>query len=421
MESVLEGYRVLDLSDQKGLMCGMLLADLGADVIKVEKPMGDEARNIGPFYHDEPDPEKSLYWFALNRNKRGITLDIEKADGREIFKRLVKSAHFVIETFPPGHMARLGLGYTDLEKINPGIIVVSLTDWGQDGPYVEKGYKADDMVLWALGGMMWICGDLDRPPVHVSFPQAYFHAGTEAAKGAVTALYYRGMTGEGQHVDVSVQQCLPYILMNTVGYWELNNIIIPRGTIKSGFIPRPDGTYMPMRLIRPCKDGSVLAMFGGGILKAMTLQSIEATKWMAEEGMAEDLEGYDWWSWDTATVSDEWAEHVNEVYERFLMTHTKDELYKEAIKRKIALVPCSDPKDIAEDPQHRARGFFVEIEHPELGDTLTYCGPFAQFSETPMKRWFRAPLIGEHNLDIYEKELGLSRERLDMLKRAGVI
>jgi crotonobetainyl-CoA:carnitine CoA-transferase CaiB-like acyl-CoA transferase len=128
--TLLAPYRALDLTDEKGLLCGKTLADMGADVIKVERPGGDPARRIGPFYHDEPDPEKSLYWFACNTNKRGITLNIETTDGQEIFKRLVKTADFVIESFDPGYMSSLGLGYPDLEKINPKIIMVSITPFG---------------------------------------------------------------------------------------------------------------------------------------------------------------------------------------------------------------------------------------------------------------------------------------------------
>jgi len=141
---MLSPYRVLDLTDEKGLLCGKLLGDLGADVIKVERPGGDPARNIGPFYHDETDPEKSLFWFAFNTSKRGIALDIETADGQEVFKRLVQSADSVIESFPPGYMDRLGLGYPALEKVNPGVIMVSITPFGQTGPY--KDYKTCDIV-----------------------------------------------------------------------------------------------------------------------------------------------------------------------------------------------------------------------------------------------------------------------------------
>ena len=159
-------YRVLDLTDEKGLLCGKIPGDLGADVIKVERPGGDPARNTGPFYHNEADPEKSLFWFAYNTSKRGITLDIETTDGQDIFKKLVKTADFVIESCPPGYMDRLGLSYSALERVNPGIIMVSITPFGQTGSY--RDYKAPDIVAWAMGGIMYINGNADSPPVRVS-------------------------------------------------------------------------------------------------------------------------------------------------------------------------------------------------------------------------------------------------------------
>src|SRR3972149_3813971 len=165
-ESMLSPYRVLDLAGETALLAGKILGDLGADVIKVEKPGGDAARSIGPFYHDEPDPQKSLFWFSLNTSKRGITLNIESADGQEIFKKLVKGADFVLESFPPGYLDKLGLGYSALEKINPGIIMVSITAYGQTGPW--KDWKPSDIVAWALGGEMNLVGDFDRPPIRVS-------------------------------------------------------------------------------------------------------------------------------------------------------------------------------------------------------------------------------------------------------------
>jgi len=178
-ETALGPYRVLDLTDEKGLLCGMLLAGLGADVIKVERPGGDLARNIGPFYDDIPHPEKSLLWFAYNLNKKGITLNIETVDGREIFKRLVKTSDFVIESFPPGYMARLGLDYSALSQINPRIIMTSITPFGQTGPY--RDYKGSDLICMASGGLMYVSGDPDRPPVRITIPQAYCHAGAHLA------------------------------------------------------------------------------------------------------------------------------------------------------------------------------------------------------------------------------------------------
>ena len=162
---MLSPYRVLDLANEKGYYCSKLLADLGADVVKIERPGGDLSRNSGPFYHDIPDPEKSLNWFVFNRGKRGITLNIETADGQDIFKRLVKGADFVIESFAPGYVDRLGLGYLALSQVNPRIIITSITPFGQTGPY--KDYKAPEIVNMAMNGILFMCGDPDRPPVQI--------------------------------------------------------------------------------------------------------------------------------------------------------------------------------------------------------------------------------------------------------------
>ncbi|GAJ12047.1 unnamed protein product, partial [marine sediment metagenome] len=219
-EGALSPCRVLDITDEKGLYCGKLLGDLGADVIKIERPGGDPARRIGPFYHDEPDPERSLFWFALNTSKRGITLDIESADGQEILKKLVKSADFVIESFPPGYLDKLGLSYSALEKLNPGIIMVSITPFGQTGPY--KDYKAPDIVAWAMGGQTYLYGDPDRPPVRISHhSHAYLHAAAEAAVGAMMALYHREMTGEGQQVDISIQESAARSSQRFISSWDM--------------------------------------------------------------------------------------------------------------------------------------------------------------------------------------------------------
>jgi crotonobetainyl-CoA:carnitine CoA-transferase CaiB-like acyl-CoA transferase len=200
-KKVLEDCRVLDLSNELGFLCGKILGDLGADVIKVEPPGGDPSRNIGPFYKDIPHPEKSLYWFAYNNNKRGITLNIETNDGRELFKRLIKTADIVVESFAPGYMDGLGLGYSVLSQMtDEKIIMTSITPFGQDGPY--RNYKASDIGIMAMSGSMYLLGDPDRPPVRTSIPVSYMWTGAYAALGTLMAFFHRQMTGKGQLVDV---------------------------------------------------------------------------------------------------------------------------------------------------------------------------------------------------------------------------
>ena len=216
-EAALAGYRVLDLTDGKGFLCGKILADLGADVIKIEKKRGNPARSWETFAKYPFHPDTGLYWFSYNVNKRGITLDLESEEERYIFKELVKTAHFLVESFDPGYLANLGLGYESLQRINPALVMVSITPFGQKGPY--SGYKGSDLVCWAMGGVLYPTGEEDRPPVQVSVPQAYSVAGANAAVGALIAHYHRERSGRGQHVDISAQACIPWVAQCAPDYW----------------------------------------------------------------------------------------------------------------------------------------------------------------------------------------------------------
>lgn len=416
-ESLLEGSRVLDLTNEKGLLCGKILADFGADVIKVEPPSGDPTRNIGPFYKDIVHPEKSLFWFAYNLNKKGITLNIETVDGQEIFKRLAKTADFVIESFPPGYMQGLGLDYPELEKSNSRLIMVSITPFGQTGPY--NGYKANDMIVWAMGGMMYISGDDDRPPVQVTFPQAYLQAGAEAAVGAMTAHYYRELTGEGQYVDVSAQESVIWGTFNIQNLWQMNKVIFRRGSHLGSL--RGTGDYLWNPIVWACKDGYIHGLMRGGALPVFRMTCENLTKWMTETGEAGELENYDWSQWDSLAITQKEVTHQHEIIEAFFAKHTKREIFEEGLKRRFTFNPISNAKDMVESPQFATRDFFIKVEHPELGDTLTYCGAWLKLSETPLVVRRRAPLIGEHNEEIYRGELGFSKEQLASLKQAKVI
>ena len=194
-DAPLTPYRALDLTEGGFNWCGKVLADMGADVIKVEPVGGSGTRFRGPFYKDDPHPEKSLFWWAYCVNKRGITLDIESADGRELFKKLAAKSDFILESFKPGFLDSMGLGYEALSASNPGLIMTSMTPFGQTGPYAH--FKATDIVAWSMGGQQYASGDDDRPPVRVSFPQAELHGGAQGAAGTMTALWQRTKSGEG--------------------------------------------------------------------------------------------------------------------------------------------------------------------------------------------------------------------------------
>ena len=410
-ENILSSFRVLDLTDEKGLLCGKILGDLGADVIKIERPDGDVARSLGPFYHDEPHPEKSLFWFALNTSKRGITLNIEAADGQEIFKKLVKNADFIIESFPPGYLDKLGLGYSALEKINAKIILVSITPFGQTGPY--KDYKTSDIVAWAMGGNMLPWGDIDRPPIRVSHhSQSYLAAGADGAMGALMALFYRNNTGKGQQVDVSIQEAQSQnIPIPVATAWDIRKNITKRGDA-------PGISHHTTQMWH-CKDGWVCYSHGG---TAVLSPSLPLIKWMEIEGFTNDfIKNFNWNRPDFAKISQEDMDQVEEPTGRFFMAHTKFELLEGAVKHQVMLYPVATTADLLQNPQLAARDYWIELEHPELGTAITYPGPFGSFSETPIKISRRAPLIGEHNQEVYEKELGISKEELVTLKQSGVI
>lgn len=413
--SVLSPYRVLDLTEGEYLLGGRLMGDLGADVIQIEKPGGSPSRSRGPFYKDIADREKSLFWFAFCLNKRGITLDIESADGREMFKKLVGTAHFVFESFQPGYLDKLGLGYSALSQINPGIILVSITHFGQNGP--KSNYKGTELTDWASGSALYASGDPDRPPCVTAVPLAGQQGATAAVLGALTAHWYRKTNGEGQHVDVSIQEVMEWHAMCYAQFWSCSQIEVGRG----GW-GRPINAKVYGKGGFACKDGYSSVVIGG-----TTAWMLEATvklhQWMEKEGMLPDwLKDYDWATFDLSKFQEQ-AEYDRymEPAKNFLATRTKAELWRAAVDKKMFTAPVRDFKDNFEDVHMRAREFWVDIAHPELGEVITYPGACFKLNESPLTFKHRAPLIGEHNQDIYQGDLGLSGEQMAFLKANRVI
>ena len=409
---MLDSYRVLDLTDDRGALCGKIMAELGADVVKVERPGGDPARNVGPFFHDTPNPERSLNWFAFNINKRGITLNIESKDGQDIFRKLAANADFVIESFTPGYLDNLGLGYEALSKVNPRIVMTSITPYGQTGPHSK--FNSPDLVTMSMAGYVYICGDADRPPVRFSSDQSYMQSSLQAAAGTLIAHYYRELSGEGQHVDVSAQESMVWTLCYAPHDWYLLKAL--HHTREGSRWKRFGVTY---RLIWPCKDGYVcyrllMAQPGANVMNEM----IES---MNKEGFGLDMKGIDWGTMGFDQMSQENINHWEEEVGKYFLNHTKRELHEEAVRQRNVLQPVNTSQDMVESPQLEARDFWVQLEHPELGESITYPGPYFKSTETAWQKGHRAPLIGEHNEEIYEKELGLSGEELLTLKREKVI
>jgi benzylsuccinate CoA-transferase BbsE subunit len=423
-ESMLSTYRILDLTSERGLIAGKLMADLGADVIKIERPGGDPARSLGPFYKDTPGREKSLYWWAFNLNKRGITLDITQAEGRVLFQRLVKSADVVLESFDPGYMDKLGLGYATLAAINPQVIMTSISGFGETGPY--RDYKAPDIVIWALSGNAYLTGDPDRGPLSTSFPITYIVAGAmQAAVGTMVALFHRGITGEGQRVDVSTQlSMIPFLGPEPLALWEEDKTIFRRqGRLLRRYQEIAAGrkaAWVDTPMLYECQDGDIsfVAFAGPGMGESTAALS----RWIDSEGMAgETLKAVNWIEFEWQTVSQDVVDKISGDFVRFFKAHTKAELFAGAQKRNIMLYPVFTPEDMLEFDQLTARQFWVEVDHPEVGAKVTYPGAFTRASATPISKYRRAPLVGEHNEEIYLKELGLSRHDFAALQRAKVI
>ena len=405
-------YSVLDLSDEKGFLCGKILGDLGCDVIKIEPPGGQPSRNMEPFLGGQPHPERSLHWFAYNTNKRGITLNLETARGRQLFIQMAEKADFVVESFAPGYMDRVGLGFGALIRANPRLVLVSITPFGQSGPY--RDWKAPDLIAMALGGLTYISGDMDRPPVRISLPQAHLLAGAWGAVGAMVAHYHREATGEGQQVDVSMQECCVWTSFHAAEYWDLG-----RGALKRAGQYRTFGKNALMRIVYPCADGFITVYIAGGA--AVPKGFDDLLEWMDRDGMLGPLKGFDFRAWDAWSSTPEQARLISDVLAAFFRTKTKAEIFQEALKYGFFAAPVSDARDLWDNPQLQARDFWVELKHPELGMSIPYPGAFVAMSRTPITLRRRAPLIGEHNREVYCGELGLSSEEMSRLQAEGVI
>ena len=410
-EGLLSPYRVLDLSDEKGQLCGRMLGDMGADVIIIEPVQGSSARRIGPFYYDIPDSEKSLFWFALNSNKRGITLSLKTINGRELFKKLVKTADFVIESSHPDYMNDIGLGYEALSQVNSQLIMTSITPFGPQGPY--RDYKAADIVIMAMGGLSYISGEPTQAPLRIPVPQSYLHAGAWAAAASMIAFHHRQITGEGQHVHISMEEAATWATYVAQEWWSYAQRNLKReGTWRQIGLGR-------MQMIYPCQDGYVMVFILGGTAAAPGQALL--LEWMDREGMCPDwLRGYDFSQLDISKASQEFWNQLSDVLASFFITKTKGELFEWARENVLFLAPVSNARDLLQNPQLEDRGFWVKLEHPELNTAITYPGPFAKLSEAPLRVRKRPPLIGEHNREIYG-EIGLSQEKLIILKQAGVI
>jgi benzylsuccinate CoA-transferase BbsE subunit len=411
----LRGYRVLDLADEVGALCGKMFADLGADVVKVEPPGGCPTRRIPPLLDERAGPEDSCFFQAVAAGKRSVIIDLGQAEGRELLSLLAEAADFLIESFPPGYLDSIGLSYDALAAGNPRLIYTCVTPFGDRGPGAT--WTAADIVGWAAGGMMAMMGAPRRPPLQVGVPQAFSHGASEAAVASMLAHLERERSGLGQKVVVSMQ---------AANVWATNAetafpVLEGRSLARSGIIP----AGMPRTSIYRCADGYVQLMVGGGMFLSTTVGLLD---WLAEFGPVPDVvAAIDFATWtperfrsgDPGFIAELTA--CNAAISDLLPRVTKAEILSRSDANGWVVAPVSTLADVAGDRQLAARNFYQQVEHPGLGRDITLAGPFARLSGSPAPPARRAPILGEHTAEVLQGELGLTAAEFAALEAAGVI
>jgi CoA:oxalate CoA-transferase len=400
-----EGLKVLDLGQGiSAPFCARLFGDLGAQVIKVEPPGGDAARTIGPFPHDAPDPEQSGLFLALNANKLGITLNLETVTGRELLLQLVAEADLLVENYPPSYLPGLGLGFATLHEHNPGLVLTSVTPFGQAGPWAD--YQANNLIISNLSGHSRehpgpVDNPEEQPPLQLAAHQAEFIAGLCGATAAALALNCRRHQGVGCHVDVAAVEALAVLPQTTLAEFALGRT--PRGRSKNV------ATRQSLLALLPCKDGYV------------GVSPRQQDQW---ERMVELMDSPEWAKDPRFATRDRRLENWNAL-EPLLTAWTsqlgKEEVYQQCQARHIPAFPLNTAADLFESAQFQAREFFVQADHPVAGK-LSYPGWPIHLGSGEKVTLAPAPLLGQDNQAILgEKGLGLSREQLVALRALDVI
>ena len=402
--SLLPPYRVLDLTDSSGVFCAKLLADYGADVVKVEPPSGDAGRFKGPFVDDSPHSERSLYFLFYNTNKRSITLNMETAQGQSIFKRLVGQADVVVESFPAGYLEGLGLGFDSLREVNPGLVMASITPFGQTGPW--KDFKSSDLIALAASGYMQIIGDPDGPPVRQGNEQSHFAGAQYAAVAILAALYYRdALSGTGQYIDVSQQESLITYYTDAhpaLAWMQMGQNVTRVGTSSNLNIPL--GAY-------PCQDGWVAA----GVVTDREWDVL--AQWIHEATGNEEI--LDAKYQGGTQVRTPHVDIISAIFIDFTSRFTSEYLFHEGQKRNLVFIPVNNVSDLVGDPQLAASNLWAELDHPEVGVLKYPLGVFNSEDVSPAR--VAAPLLGQDNQAIYCDELGFEKAELGSLRAEGVI
>ena len=398
VEQALSDVKVLDLTHHiAGPYCTKLLADYGAEVIKIERPdIGDGARRIGPFFKDDPHPEKSGLFLYLNTNKLGVTLNLKSDTGVKMFKELAEDSDILVESFSPGVMRSLGLEYENLERINRRLVMTSISNFGQSGPY--RDYKATEIVADAMGGWMAIIGDPEREPLKPGGYQAQLVTGLFGAVGTMTAFYGQEMTGIGQYVDISMMDAVLYIQMNITSMYSYNQQI--RKRVGNRVWPPPGS-------ILPCQDGYI------GAIAVTTDQWKTLCHWIGMPELIEDPRFL------TAIDRTQHVDELDAILLSWLVEHNQEELFREAQKQRLPFAVPASTKMLLESQHLKARGYFVEVGHPATGK-VRYPGAQFKMGDLPYELK-RAPLLGEHNEEVYCNRLGYSKGDLVRLREQGTI
>jgi crotonobetainyl-CoA:carnitine CoA-transferase CaiB-like acyl-CoA transferase len=410
----LHGLRVLELADEKGQFCGKLMADLGADVIKIEPPGGQHTRLVGPFLDDIPHRERSLSFWHYNTSKRGITLNLEHPDGQALLRRLVPTADILLETYPPGYLSALGLGYDVLSSLNSRLIMCSLTPFGQTGPW--RDFLSADLLQLAAGGQMSCCGydpqDVpDAPPMAPGGGNAW-HIGSHFAYMAIlAAVYYRDMTGEGQYIDASIHEACALTTEAAGTTYIYTGKVVQRHTGRAASLDQSEPTQFQTQ------DGLWVNTTRTGFnLTPVRLQRLATM--LDQYGLAQDLldEQYQ----NPATIQAN-LQHIGEVLEHFFANVPQEEAWRAGQENGLPWGGVRSLDEIINDEHLRDRDFFTEVEHPELGRRFIYPGGATIYYGSPWRISRRAPLIGEHNEEIFCGALGLQKAELTLLAESGII
>lgn len=393
----LTGLRVIDLTHHvAGPYCTKLLADFGADVIKVERPgVGDAARRTGPFAQDIPGLERSLLFQHLNTGKRSVTVNLRSSAGVEIFRRLVGTAHILVENFAPRVMPALGLGADSLLAEHPSLVMVSISNFGQTGPY--RDLPATHLTEYALGGSMYIIGYKDREPLQGPGRQAEYVAGLFAVLGALGAYTHASATGQGQHVDVSILEAVASIQENTTSTWAY-----------TGDIWRRDGSRRlpyPMTIL-PCRDGHI------------GVNAVTEQQWELMLALMDRLDLQEDPRFANGQTRLDYADDLDRELTKWLIERDKEEIYHAAQSYRVPFGRVSTTTDLLSNGHLKAREYFREVNHPVVGSMTLPGAPF-RLPESP-HRLARAPLLGEHTPEVL-KEIGLTTADVERLTAMGVV